>query len=355
MKLHRRNPQPHQDDDLDHEADGGAPGLETWTNRNRLITRATTAGLVLAIALAPAHLVYDLVTPDQAAVASPTSTTNSSLRDQKGRVGLYARDAVVAYLSATQTQSAEVKAWFSMFQGSLPEKAPKLSDPVVASADMIAPDRWTVRVAVTVGGVRQYLQVPVAVDPASGAISTMALPQPVPGPLTGAAVKTEMSEGVSPSSSLGITLSGFTAALAAGQGDITRYTSPGSTIAAIAPRPFEKVAISSITSDVAIPTHRDPHEGGTAQVMVRATGTGQQVGTQEVSWVLTVKARAGRWEVFSLDSVPGIRSGATPSEPTQSPAVPTSTSMSPSSSESVTPVSTAPNPTMPSAPASAPK
>ena len=50
---------------------------------------------------------------------------------------------------------------------------------------------------------------------------------------------------------------------------------------------------------------------GTAQVELTADATVKQ-GTQHVSWLVTVRVRAGRWEVVTLDSVPGVRGAGSP-------------------------------------------
>lgn len=302
--------------DADENVDVGserAPDalVETWTRRNELIRKGMTGLLFAAIACGPIGAGLAAWQHAHPAAATIASSEARGGVDQQGRVGLFARDAVVAWLTATQGHEDQLKGWFPMAAAvSLPATAPKVADAQVASVDWVGAGQYSARVAVTVAGVRQYLQLPVYITD-SGAMSVLAMPQPVAGMRGVEAPATPLVQKVSLSQELAVTMQGFVTAYAAGNGDVTRYTSPGSTVASITPAPYSAVKLTSVSSDVPIPTDRDPREGGTAQVELTADATGKQ-GTQHVSWLVTVRVRAGRWEVVTLDSVPGVRGAGSP-------------------------------------------
>lgn len=301
---------PHEEPSADAEpVPSGATG-ESWTRRNELLRQASTIGLWGLILSGPAALSLYGAQALRPAVAAAPVVSSSTEVDERGRVSLFARDAVVAVLSAKQGEESTVKAWVPMAVGVLPAKAPQVSDPLLVSADEVSPHRWSVRLAVGVNGQRQYLQLPVAFDPVSGSATALAEPQPVSGVPVGSRSDDPLRRAFPLTSDLGKTLGGFVSAYAAGQGDITRYTAPGTTIQAIAPAPYRTVKLTNLKSDVAIPLDRLPREGGTAQVLIAADATTADKVTQHVSWVVTVKVRAARWEIASLDSVPGVRPAA---------------------------------------------
>lgn len=305
------------DDPAGMETERPSPALiETWTRRNEISRKIFTGLLYGALAAGPVALAIGgwNMTQQTAAVAT---TANHTAIDRSGRVGLFARDAIVAWLTATQGHEAQLKGWFPMATNALPTSAPKVSDAQVASVDQVGDGQYNARIAVTVGAARQYLQVPIYISP-TGGMATLAMPQPVAGMRGIDTPENPLVQKVSLSQDLAITMQGFVAAYSAGHGDVTRYTSPGSTVAAIAPAPYTTVKLTSVSSDVPIPTDRTPREGGTAQVELTADATGKQ-GTQSVSWLVTVRVRAARWEVVTLDSVPGIRSAVAPQNSSTNP------------------------------------
>lgn len=287
--------------------------VEKWTRGRSLARRGTSAAIMGALLCGPAAagvLLWDrYLAPVPVQIQSSGAPT--TLVDERARAGLYGRDVVVMWLTAVRGQERLLTSWLPPASNTvLPEKAPSVSDPVVASTDQVAPHQWAVRVAVTIDGQRRYLQLPVLFDPAIGSATGLALPQPVGATPVGDLVQNPLTVQVSTSTDLGQMLAGFVSAFAAGQGDITRYISPGAPIMAIQPAPYQSVRLVSLASDVSIPTNRAPREGGTAQVLVVAQATDAKKRVQTVSWVLTVRARATLWEVASVDAVPGVRTGA---------------------------------------------
>lgn len=103
----------------------------------------------------------------------------------------------------------------------------------------------------------------------------------------------------------------FLAALLAGDGEVSRYSSPGAVIRPIIPAPYAGVELVSLVRDTS-PSSGDS-SGATA-----APGTGQRLrvlatirvsgsdGIQMLSYPLRLTSRAGRWEVSSLDGAPPL-------------------------------------------------
>ena len=96
----------------------------------------------------------------------------------------------------------------------------------------------------------------------------------------------------------------FLAAFLAGNGELTRYTSPSSPIGAVQPPPFASIEILR-TGLVETP------DGSTeVGALVRATDADGR--TQILEYALVVEQRDGRWEVSRLLPAPTLK----PSEPT---------------------------------------
>lgn len=113
---------------------------------------------------------------------------------------------------------------------------------------------------------------------------------------------------VSTSGPIGETTQQFLNAYLVGDGELDRYTSPGSGIAPITPPSATKVAVTSIA---AVPLQDDvqdsedvPDTGTTAEVLVHATVTGAGGLEIPMDYPLTLRSRAERWEVVSVDPAP---------------------------------------------------
>lgn len=96
---------------------------------------------------------------------------------------------------------------------------------------------------------------------------------------------------------LGDAVGGFLAAYLSGQGDVTRYTAPGTTVAAVSPTPFVTVEIVEAGS-----TPQD----GERLVVVTVAGTDSTGVIQILRYSLEVADRGGRWEVTGLLPVPPL-------------------------------------------------
>lgn len=95
---------------------------------------------------------------------------------------------------------------------------------------------------------------------------------------------------------------GFLAAYLTGDGDVTRYTAPGSPISGIAPAPFVAVKVLEAGSI----THDD--RGRLVVVTVEATDPAEDV--QVLRYSMIVVEESGRWEVTELLPAPPLEEGS---------------------------------------------
>lgn len=151
-------------------------------------------------------------------------------------------------------------------------------------------------------------------------------PYEVPAPLAGSSLTNSAYSDVSVpvSGPIGDTVQHFLDAYLTGNGEIERYTSPGVTIAPVSPPSASKVAVHTIA---AIPVSGDaqdadsvPSDGVTVHVLVQTMVTGSGGSDIPMDYPLTLRSRAGRWEVQSLDPAPVTQraSGAASPQPSDS-------------------------------------
>ena len=90
----------------------------------------------------------------------------------------------------------------------------------------------------------------------------------------------------------------FLAAYLTGDGELTRYTSPGSPLSAVQPPPFAAVEIVEAGSVLA--------SDGDRQVVALVVGTDGSGRTQLLEYALMLSERDGRWEVAELLPAPSL-------------------------------------------------
>lgn len=228
--------------------------------------------------------------------------------------------------------------------------------PIVLSSTQVRPGYWSVLLVVNevakdhtgklkAAGTHWY-RVSVAQAGSTGStpgsndstvFQVTSAPYEVPAPVAaGSLANSAYSDVAVPvSGPIGDTAQHFLDAYLTGNGEIERYTSPGVTIAPVTPPSASKVAVQTIA---AIPLADDaqdgdtvPADGVTVHVLVQTTVTGSGGSDIPMDYPLTLRSRAGRWEVLSLDPAPATEraSGAASQQP--------SGSSEPSGSPSATP------------------
>lgn len=147
---------------------------------------------------------------------------------------------------------------------------------------------------------RRYWQVPISTHESGP--KAMGFPTPVAAPSSGIGEDLAYSETLALSSEGGETVSNFLAAYLTGEGDITRFTSPDATFAAIDPAPYSRVDIIKLGSD--LPADEQTDEGSELRVraVIAAQNADERMAT--ASYALTMTMRADRWEVLAIDDAP---------------------------------------------------
>ncbi|MGW7006150.1 conjugal transfer protein [Streptomyces sp. NPDC054933] len=196
----------------------------------------------------------------------------------------------------------------------------------------------------------RYFQVAVrSSDPAGhGGLVAVALPSEVSAP--GRAQPPSLNYGPShpaQSSDPAVqTLQGFLAAYLTGSEGLDRYLSPGTTLSPVTPAPYTAVQISQI-SQIAGPDGSDadqsqtvPRDGTRRHLLVDIAATAPGGVTRPLTYAVELAARAGRWEVASLEAAPQL---ATTSSGAQAPSAVPAPAVSPSTTPSA-PAATATSP-----------
>lgn len=291
--------------------EGGAPTAR-WTNGNVLSSKLVTVVVAAAIACGPIALFVA-----NGSKTHPVSTTVASAKPALSVVqqsaGAFAVGLVSAWLSATQTDSSSLDAYVDADAATFATTPYEFKNMAVASIDASGSDGLiSVVVAADVKDAsitdtsavtwpRRYFRV--TVSDAKAKLAAVTLPAPVAGPpVSDGAPSLGYSSSVASTGKLGQSVMLFLAAYLTGQGETEPYTSPSTSIPAINPAPYSAITATSIAANH---TPADaPADGDKLSVL--ATVALQNAVGQSLSatYALELRARAGRWEVASLDAAP---------------------------------------------------
>ncbi len=286
-----------------------------WTGGTLLATRTATAVLWSALVAGPLALVLAVLVvlsgPGTSAdVAAPAADHSA----EQAAVEEFAQRFVVTWLQTPQGQEAQLAPYVQVVHLTLPEVPWQADAPATASVGRLGAGRWSVTVAVSVSAPgsptrRRYFQVPVSYvsgGGGGGAMVAAALPAPVAAPIAAAAPELAYRYRADPAGPVVTSIGEFLTALLTGQGDVTRYVSPGTVIAAVNPPPYTAVAVSDVMVDRDVAGGTPPTSGQRLAVLATArvtAGPNQQI---DVQYALTLLARAGRWEVQAVDPSPQV-------------------------------------------------
>ncbi|MFI2361445.1 hypothetical protein [Promicromonospora sp. NPDC019610] len=318
--------------------DDAPPAVVEWSNGPALATKAWGALLALALLAGPAALVWTALRPAPApvtAAAGTASTAESAAATER------AVELVETWLRADSNDQQLIASLTNAPVGTLPQEGQTIRDSSVAQVEEAENDVWSVTVGVDVAEpapgstpppadaqpkgeqaevplvwVRRYFQVPVLVQRTdtrySGpdlAVTALALPSPVPGPAAAAdPPDLDYSETISPTSPAGQSVAGFLAAMVAGDGEITRYLRPGTSVSAVTPAPYTAVAVTGIKGSHEVT--EDPADGEGTHALTTVELTRLDGNKTTAQYVLTLVARDGRWEVAGVE--PAVRIDTTP-------------------------------------------
>ncbi|MEU5959326.1 conjugal transfer protein [Streptomyces sp. NPDC047525] len=109
------------------------------------------------------------------------------------------------------------------------------------------------------------------------------------------------------------TANGFLAAYLTGTSELDRYASPGARLKAISPAPYATVKVTGVQDDSTSTTQQKvPADGTVLHQLVQVDATDQAGRPVSLSYALTLKSRASRWEVASVDDAPAISASSAP-------------------------------------------
>lgn len=163
----------------------------------------------------------------------------------------------------------------------------------------------------------RYFQVPVATAPGAGgatAYTALALPAEVAAPeraKTPELVYGAMRPALPTDPRTQAVTSFLSAYLTKAGAELDRYLAPGTRLAAPSPAPYSGVAVDQFAVEGETggePVVSVPGDGTSLRLLVTLRATGQDGVRMPLTYALTLKARAGRWEIASLDGAPALTS-----------------------------------------------
>jgi len=316
--------------------DAGRPAAASAVGQVTATVATKAASVLLFAALVTGPL--GLMLAGVAVTHTGSSKTAGPVRvvegaDDRAVAGEFAQRLVVTWLTTTRDHpDALVSLAPGVQDQSLPATPYTVANPT--AADITDRDGvWSVTVAVTVTDIRhqrarRFYRVPVIVTTSSAApltVTAVTLPTPVAAPIVTSPPRLGYDTLVDPTGPVAATVAGFLTAYTTGQGDVTRYVSPGATLPAITPAPFTAVHLDGLSADRAPATA--PGDGQVLRVLVTAAGTVTARQLSPMSYALTLTARADRWEVTAIDPTPLLASP--PTSTTASGVTPPATPLTP--------------------------
>lgn len=334
-------------------------GWKTSTAQMSGVARLTRVGVWALIVSGPVFGAVALLgssSPAQGVAKPAAATTPASATGPAGFASLF----VAAYLEAGQGTERDLAPYYSgsIVLSAKPGSREATRSTVIASRE-IQPGYWSITVAADVtakeadGKARQlgvqYFRVGVqAAGPAAAGGTSKSAAAPVgyaatslpaqvaaPASLKPATLVYESDRGTSSADPAVETAEGFLSAYLTGAVELDRYTSPGVRLQAISPAPYSAVKLTSVQDDsTGSEQQKVPADGTELHQLVDVDATDQAGNTASLSYALTLKSRAGRWEVASVDDAPAISASSAPSTAPNTTADPDAAADTPTASSS---------------------
>ncbi|MGK8489585.1 conjugal transfer protein [Nocardia asiatica] len=292
-------------------ADTGEALLRRMAARRRRDNIVVAVLAVLAV-LGGGHAILSAF---DAGPPPPSDDSTTAIVGRAQLAGSFAEQFVVTYLTSIAGQQDRIGEFVgSSQQIALPSSARQVSDPSVVYVSRALStgglDVWSVTVSVRVGKSgtaaapehRQYYRVAVSIS--EGRLRALSVPAVVQPPAKGVDLKQAYGSPCASDTPLAQVASGFLGAMLAGTGDVARYTTPDSGLAALKPPPFTAVELVSLTSDDA----GCGSGGAKAQVLATINPKADTGATQSLAYPLTMIRNAGQWQVVSIDPIPALSS-----------------------------------------------
>ncbi|NUK50365.1 conjugal transfer protein [Streptomyces lunaelactis] len=216
--------------------------------------------------------------------------------------------------------------------------------PAATPSDGKRPDHKDDAKAAAAQAVR-YFQVPVATAPAAGGASgytALAMPAEVAAPerIKAPALVYGPMRPALPADPRTQAVTEFLNAYLTGAAELDRYLAPGTKLAPVTPAPYTGIAVDTLAIEGekgTEPVTTVPDDGTTLRLLVALRATGHDEVRVPLTYALTLKSRAGRWEIASLDGAPAPAAApATSAAPSAGTTPSTAPSAAPTSSAAPT-------------------
>lgn len=300
----------------------------SWSSGRALSGRTVTVALVLMILCGPVGVALALQAMTASSVKAAPSQAVAVLPAQEQQAGSLAIGYVSAWLDATRQDSTELAQYIDPSTMQTLSDTPWTHKDVTVASLTPGSGMVTVVVAATIQEqqasgssvvpvwVRRYFQV-VVNTPSAGGLSVLGLPAAVAAPPAANQPSLAYSTSATPDDPVGQSVMGFLGAYLAGSGDVTRFTTPGTSFQALSPAPYQSVTAVSLQTDGQ--PAASPADGSRIRVLATvqlSSAVDQQLTT---TYALTLTARAGRWEITKIDTSPELSESA-PTTPSANPA-----------------------------------
>lgn len=149
----------------------------------------------------------------------------------------------------------------------------------------------------------KYFAVPVVAKESAGgagAFLVTAPPAQVAGPSVAASGALQFENRLPSDSELVSSLGEFFGAYLAGVGEVERYLSPDTELAAVADAGYTAVRVEEVSADSELAAGPVPEDGTSVRVQARVTALAAKAEQWPLAYELTMTARSGRWEVAAL-------------------------------------------------------
>ncbi|MFE5718557.1 conjugal transfer protein [Streptomyces erythrochromogenes] len=325
----------------EHKAEHASDRVGGWSTGAQANSAALMRWLVWGlIALGPllGALAYLSVPATSATPAPKTPPSAPAASGGQGAAG-FASLFVAAYLSAGRGDEPKLAAYYPP-AGNLQldgESGKRRGEQLtVVRLRQTDTSVWSVTVAARVTGAQptatpsptpdtspspaaadavRYFQVPVATAPGAGGATSytaLALPAEVAAPeraKTPDLVYGAMRPALPTDPRTQAVTSFLSSYLTKAGAELDRYLAPGTRLAAPSPAPYSGIAVDQFAvegetgGELVVSV---PGDGTTLRLLVTLRATGQDGVRLPLTYALTLKARAGRWEIASLDGAPAL-------------------------------------------------
>lgn len=149
----------------------------------------------------------------------------------------------------------------------------------------------------------KYFAIPVVMKESAGgagAFNVTAPPAQIAGPSVVTSGASRFEDQVPADSELVASLGEFFRAYLAGVGEVDRYLSPRTELAAVAESGYTAVRVEEVSADSEVAEGPVPEDGTTVRVQARVTALAAKKEQWPLAYEMTLTARSGRWEVTAL-------------------------------------------------------